>query len=113
MLKPCKRMRVEAWGIDRDGNIAFATNGNETECKNIVGACGCVHAEANLLKKMKYPLKVLLSHSPCASCAAALYLADVEEVYYVKGYRVKDGIDILVSKGVKVVSVNEIDTFGD
>jgi tRNA(Arg) A34 adenosine deaminase TadA len=112
-MKACKRMRVEAWGIDRDGKIAFATNGNETECKDIKGACGCIHAEVRLLQKMRYPVKVLLSHSPCVTCAVALYMADVEEVYYINEYRLKDGINILKSKGVKVVSVDEVDLFRD
>jgi deoxycytidylate deaminase len=106
-------MTVHAVGIDREGNIEYARNGNETECKDIIGACGCIHAETRLLQKMHYPEKVILSHSPCVPCARALLEAGVQEVLYVEEYRLKDGINILEKNYVKVECIGEADVSGD
>jgi deoxycytidylate deaminase len=113
MYRKCKRMTVHAIGIDKDGNMEYARNGNATECKDLVGACGCVHAEVRLLERMPHPVKVVVSHSPCVVCAVALIHAGVEEVCYVEPYRILDGANILRNRGIKVECIGEIDPFGD
>lgn len=102
-MKPCKRMKVVAIGV-KEETIEVAENGNYTEegCKNIVGGCGCIHAEANLLKKMSNPDMVIVSHSPCLNCSKLLVEAGVKKVVYYLEYRIKDGIEYLKANGVEV-----------
>jgi len=101
----CKRMTVHAMGFDYQGNIAYATNYNETECKNIPGACGCIHAEIALLQIMPRPARVVVSHAPCLDCAKALHKAGVEAVYYANDYRLRDGLEYLERHVPKVYRI--------
>jgi deoxycytidylate deaminase len=101
-MNPCKRYDVYVVGVDMKGNAVRARNGNEGECKNIPGACGCIHAEDNLLKQMPHPVSVFLSHSPCIECAKLLVNAEVENVVYLNKYRITDGIELLKDNGIKV-----------
>jgi len=105
--KKCKRMTVYAMGIDREGNIEWARNGNKslTGCKEIPGMCGCIHAETNLLKRMPNPISVTLSHSPCINCAQNLVRAGVKTVSFLKRYRKSEGVDYLEDSGVEVIEV--------
>lgn len=98
-------MTVVAIGKDREGNVEICRNGNYNECLNIPGACTCVHAEMSLLKKMPNPEVVVVSHSPCISCAKALVDAGVESVYYVKQYRLTEGVEYLVKNYVYVAQI--------
>lgn len=103
----CKRMTVHAMGIDRDANKIRTRNGNYGECKNIPGACGCTHAEIQLLNHMPNPIITYVSHSPCLDCAKALVKAGVDVVYYTDPYRIPDGINYLEESGVRVRQVPE------
>jgi deoxycytidylate deaminase len=104
-MNNCKRMDVYAFGIDAEGNVAISRNGNKGECKNIPGACGCIHAEELLLKKMCDPVEVHVTHSPCLNCAKLLVDAGVKKVRYLEEYRIKDGITYLDLAGVSVYQV--------
>ena len=95
-------MTVHALGITKDKQIAYATNGNEAECTNNVGNCGCIHAEIALLKKLPNPEIVLVSHSPCLNCAKALVQANVKKVRYHIPYRLTEGIEYLKEQGVDI-----------
>jgi deoxycytidylate deaminase len=105
--KKCKRMTVYAMGIDVEGNIEWARNGNKTlkGCRDLIGMCGCEHAEHNLLKRMPNPVAVTLSHSPCKYCADKLIKAGVKKVSFLKRYRKSEGIDLLECHGVEVNEV--------
>lgn len=102
-MNPCKRYDVFAIGITPDGEVFHARNGNESECKNVPGACGCIHAEENLLKGNKNITTVFLSHSPCLECARRLYYANVQTVIYLNEYRIREGIDYLKRCRVNIV----------
>ncbi len=113
MMEPCKRMTVKATGYDvQDGILVHvtATNGNlmEEGCRNIPGACGCEHAEINVLKEMPNPTSMAVSHSPCLNCAKALVKAGVKLVTYVEEYRIRDGIDYLKNNGVHVIHTKDM-----
>jgi deoxycytidylate deaminase len=95
-------MTVHALGITKDKQIAYATNGNETECTNNAGNCGCIHAEIALLKKLPNPEIVLVSHSPCLACAKALVQVNVKKVRYHIPYRLTEGIEYLKEQGVDI-----------
>lgn len=98
----CRRMTVHAIGIDKEGRVEYAKNANPGRCTGDEGACGCVHAEIRLLKKMSNPVTVMVSHAPCLNCAKALVKAGVQAVYYMKPYRLKDGLEYLYNSGVLV-----------
>lgn len=102
MLNPCKRLKVVCVGIDKDGNMMMRENGNLFECTGEEGNCGCIHAEVNLIKEMPHPKEVIITHSPCLTCAIMLYNAGVKKVTYLEPYRKKEGIEYLKKKGVKV-----------
>lgn len=110
-MSKCKRMTVIAIGI-RENYIQKATNYNETECKNIPGACGCIHAEINLLKKIN-PFILIVSHSPCLNCAKALLKSDVQIVIYKKEYRLTDGLDLLKKNNIQCIQLKEKISEGD
>jgi deoxycytidylate deaminase len=101
-MEQCKRYLVQCVGIDKQGHIRYATNYNETTCKNEVGNCGCIHAEIAMLNKLPAPVVVFLSTSPCLACAKELVKAGVLRVIYQTEYRIKDGIKYLVDNGVVV-----------
>jgi len=103
-MSACKRMLVKAVGINA-ADIQFATNYNESECKNIPGQCGCIHAEEALLKKMPNPEVVVVTCSPCLNCAKLLVEHEVKEVRYGTEYRLKDGIEYLKANGVEVIKI--------
>jgi len=106
--KKCKRMTVYAMGMDAEGNIEFARNGNKTVMgcfKDMPGRCGCEHAEALLLRRMPHPVSVSVSHSPCLGCARRLVNAGVKTVSFLKAYRISDGVKYLKENGVEVIEV--------
>ena len=96
-LNECKRMAVYAMA---DGYIV--RNGNDNECTGEVGNCGCVHAEARLLKLVPHPHTVYITHSPCIDCAKKLVVAGVKRVVFCEEYRLRDGIDYLLAHDVSV-----------
>lgn len=101
-LHACKRLTVTAVGF-KDGKMEMAQNEHETGvCNGKVGKCGCTHAEIRLLHLMPHPETVVLSHSPCMQCAAALVNAGVKEVAYEEPYRLRDGLYYLMDHGVSV-----------
>jgi len=104
-MSKCKRMTVTAIGI-RGNYIQRATNYNETECKNIPGACGCVHAEIALLKKIN-PKIIIVTHSPCVNCAKAIVKSNAQVVIYENEYRIKDGIELLKKNGIEVIQLKK------
>lgn len=99
----CRRYTVSAMGVDEVGNVVKTINGDENHfCTGEPGNCGCPHAEENLLKIMKNPVTVIVSHSPCINCARLLYEAGVKTVVYLQPYRLSDGIEYLINKGVNI-----------
>jgi deoxycytidylate deaminase len=94
-------MTVTAIGI-KGTDVFTATNYNQTECMNIAGSCGCIHAEIALFEKM-IPDILIISHSPCMKCAEQIINRGIKTVLYNEEYRIKDGIVLLESHGVKVM----------
>lgn len=106
----CERMTVSAMGIDRDGRTEMARNGNYRCCKgkDAVGACGCTHAEDMLLQKLPNPITVFVTHAPCINCAKLLVEAGVQKVFYLKTYRLAEGVEYLKKYGVATYHSDEI-----
>jgi deoxycytidylate deaminase len=94
-------MTVTAMGI-KGNKLHTATNYNTSECSNIPGKCGCIHAEIALFEKV-IPEILIVSHSPCEDCARAIIKHGIKVVLYKEEYRIKDGLMLLVVNGVSVV----------
>lgn len=107
MKTDCKRLHVTAIGTNEEGVSYITTNGNYNPegCTGEPGNCGCVHAEEELLKVMRKPKVVILSHSPCIDCAKKLWEAGVVTVIYNQLYRSTEGRDFLRDKGVELIYI--------
>lgn len=74
-----------------------------------------IHAETNcLLKAAKEGVSVVggtlyLTLSPCISCSEMVVAAGIKRVVYLEEYRCKDGIDNLISYGLVVDKLENID----
>lgn len=104
-MNSCKRMTVTAKGITKDRKVYSARNYNESECLNIAGACGCIHAEDALLRDHKDIEIIIVSHSPCLYCAKLIASHGIKMVLYKEEYRIKDGINYLIDNNVTVIKI--------
>jgi deoxycytidylate deaminase len=102
LYRDYRQMTVHVIGIDKEGRVEYAKNSNLGMPTSEEGVCGYMHAEIRLLKKMPNPVTVMVSHAPCLNCAKALVKAGVQAVYYMKPYRLKDGLEYLYENGVLV-----------
>lgn len=70
------------------------------------------HAEENLFAKlMKQGVStkggmLFTTDSPCIHCAKIIVGAGITHVYYLRDYKITDGIDWLVHNGIKVIKVD-------
>lgn len=104
-MERCKRMTVKAIGISDDLEIHQATNYNKSECRNIPGNCGCIHAEDALLSGGNDIKIIIVSHSPCLDCAKLIVNHRIKTVIYKDVYRIKDGLKYLMECGIKVIQM--------
>lgn len=117
----CSRLRVGAVATSWDHTrvLAMGYNGsfrggpNACDDPDREGACGCLHAEVNMVAKLDYndPVRkrVYLTHSPCAQCAKLMVNAGIDWVGFEVPYRSRGGIDILRRAGVDVACVGHAD----
>ena len=81
--------------------------GNDT-CKAVEGKCGCIHAEANALIKLRNrsPNNVLISTAgPCEHCAGLILNSQqVAAVLFRDPFRDETGITNLREGGVRCMS---------
>jgi len=74
---------------------------------------GVIHAEIDCMRRMKnsnVPTQgcvVYVTDACCLSCAKELVKAKVSEVYYVRPYRIMDGVNYLLSNGIKVEKISK------
>lgn len=74
---------------------------------------GVIHAEIDCLRRMKLNnispegCIVYVTDMPCAFCANELVKSKIKELYYVRPYRITDGVDILQSNGISVHQVKK------
>lgn len=75
-----------------------------------VGACGCIHAEANALIKAPYhqgPLHLYTTTAPCLACAKLILNSQVKVVYFKEDYRSYEGVKVLLQHGVLVYQMRD------
>jgi dCMP deaminase len=90
--------------------LAVGYNGNASGLPNCCdseepGKCGCLHAEDNAVINCDAPRSiekiVFCTHLPCKMCAKRLVnLGNVETVWYLNDYRIRDGIDVFNQAGI-------------
>ena len=108
----CERLHVGAVITSQDFRrvLSVGYNGNASKLPNTcdsttVGACGCLHAEENAIINCCEPrdtLKIFfVTDSPCVLCAKRIVnLGGVLCVYYLRPYRVTQGLEILHTVGI-------------
>lgn len=102
-LSTCTRAHVSViiFPVDCTSVHAIGYNGpargeNNDACTGIEDACGCVHAEANALVKLRAtdrtPLLLFSTRCPCSRCAGLIINSGlVAGVMYDESYRNDDG----------------------
>jgi dCMP deaminase len=91
--------------------LAVGYNGNASglpnECdSDEVGACGCVHAEANAVVNCDVPRStekiVFATHLPCVACGKLLInLGGVKKVIYLNDYRIRTSLENFKKVGIE------------
>lgn len=88
--------------------------GKQTEVTwNLVTRKDVAHAELNCLSKMlkegvsAEDATLVLTLSPCATCAVMIASAGIKEVIYKEQYRDTDGLKILMEAGVSIRQYNQ------
>lgn len=88
--------------------------GKQTEVGvDIVTRKDVAHAELNCLSKMlkegvsAEDATLVLTLSPCATCAVMIASAGIKEVIYKEEYRDTDGLKILIDAGVSIRQYNQ------
>lgn len=119
-MSRCKRLQVgaviirpdmsEVLGIGYNGPSAGVDN---ESCRGGEGSCGCIHAEANALIKLRTGgngLVLLSTDSPCEHCAGLILNTGgrIGAVVYGRAYRDRTGVDLLKRGGIAVVEGVEL-----
>lgn len=97
-LSTCGRLQVGCLIVDHTFTdvLAIGYNGQpagrpNTGClAGCPGSCGCVHAEANALIKLRHRSRhmfMFCTHSPCEHCAGLIINAGISEVFAWELYR--------------------------
>lgn len=111
-LSTCKRARCGALITDPRFSAVYAIGYNgpargeiNDACTGETGKCGCIHAEANAIAKLRYPgsapLTLLSTTAPCHSCAGLIInCGAIDHVVCVKPYRDGRGTYRLTQAGI-------------
>lgn len=109
----CRRASVGAVIVLKKRIISTGYNGSLhplkcTHCDLHQGCTDAVHAEANAIAfaaREGISLEgatLYCTHSPCLGCAKLIIQSGIKMVVYLEEYRIKDGIELLIQKGISV-----------
>lgn len=110
----CLRLNVGAVLVSPQQRIvSIGYNGQpegQPHCASpcVAGACNTIHAEVNALRYSTAPADCALyvTDSPCENCARFILMdGRISAVYFQTPYRVRDGYQLLVDAGLRVVRV--------
>lgn len=117
----CKRKKVGVAGfvVTVDGYLnrrtdIFTNGADWNECSNVVGSCGCVHAEPKLILSWAqyYSDKcvILCTHSPCTNCANLIVLSGFVYAVIYRTFTEHDprGVDI-IRRAMPICGLIDID----
>ncbi len=114
------RSKVGAIMVQNNTIVAMGRNGTpigdpgQCETHDNVTKDNVIHAEMNMIFKLANNNckasdgMVFVSLSPCQRCAEAFIQCGIKYVFYDEMYRITDGIDYLLQKGVFVKSKKEL-----
>lgn len=113
-LSRCKRSKIGCViaPVELTEVLAIGYNGppsgeDNDSCRGVEGACGCIHAEANALVKLRggdSGLLLVTSLSPCEHCAGLIVNSNrVRYVIYEGLYRDSAGLSLLQRRGLVLV----------
>lgn len=111
-LSHCKRLHTAAIIVPDDFSRIDAIGYNgpargfpNDGCTAMKGKCGCVHAEANALLKVRSwetNLTMMCLTSPCPVCARLIINSGIiRRVVCDSAYRLSEGKDILLAAGIE------------
>jgi dCMP deaminase len=92
---------TQVLGIGYNGNARGLPNACDS---SEVGACGCLHSEANALIKAGAQIQgklMFVTLSPCVMCAKMIINSNVRRVHYRGAYRDPAGLEVLRLAGVE------------
>lgn len=91
-----------------DGDVrAHTQQGKNLDNYNAVHAEASIIAQAARSGTSLEGSKVYITHFPCPNCSKLVALSGVSEVYYMHGYAVGDGLEILKTKDVTVIKIED------
>jgi dCMP deaminase len=112
----CRRLHVgcvissidhrQVYAIGYTGNAQGGPNDCDRVGADAVGACGCIHSEANAIVNCNVDRTkdkvVYCTHLPCVGCAKLLInLGGVRRVIYRNDYRIRDSLDWFMRAGIQ------------
>lgn len=117
-LSNCQRLQVGCIIITLDLSevLAIGYNGPASgvpndSCRLKRGNCGCIHAEANALIKLKARangLTLITTVCPCEHCAGLIVNSRrIDRIVYGDTYRDSMGLDLLINMKIEVVRASE------
>lgn len=113
----CERLQVgsvitspdyrKVLAVGYNGNVSGGKNACDRTGPEAVGNCGCLHAEENAVINCDVPRAtpkiVFCTHLPCIMCAKRLInLGGVMQVYYLNDYRIRDAVELLEAKSIRI-----------
>lgn len=119
-LSHCKRKQVGAIIVKDDMIISDGYNGSPSGfdncCEDNEGNTHwyVLHAEANAILKVARSTNnargatLYLTLSPCKDCSKLILQAGIERVVYMMGYKDRSGVDFLISAGIDVLQIENI-----
>lgn len=119
-LSTCKRLQVGCVILSEGFSQVFSIGYNgvpsgvdNDSCREEKGNCGCIHAEANALVKLKTTqtgLWLLSTTCPCEHCAGLIVNSkSIDVVLYINTYRIEKGLNLLRDCGITTVAISEGD----
>lgn len=115
-LSKCEDKKQAAIIVTRDLSqvLSIGLNGGPKHGIDCLCALGgkysCIHAEVQAIIKACQPVDtcvMLCTMSPCVTCATAIVNSGIKRVYYDKQYKSTEGINILKTAGIAVLSFEE------
>lgn len=116
-LSTCKRAHCSAIIISPDFSCIHSIGYNgppkgveNNACTATEGMCGCIHAEANAIIKLRYQgfqkLVMISNTAPCFTCAGLIINCGViDQVIWKFSYRNPDGVNRLDTAHIKCDSL--------
>ena len=117
-LSVCRRLSVGAVILAQDLSTVLSIGFNgppsgmpNDSCRDTQGNCGCIHAEANALVKLRTEqsgLLLIVTVSPCEHCAGLILNSRrIGAVLYGEEFRDAVGTKLIQSSGVPIAPIQD------